>query len=333
MAKKWPGREMTANNDSMETSEKKLFAPFVEFQGLAILDGGLATALEDAGQDLNNPLWSAQVLVNDPQAIKAVHSAYLMAGADCITTSTYQASLPGFTGRGLSEPMAKELMRQAVVLATEAREEFWNDPDNRQNRLRPLVAASIGPYGAFLADGSEYTGRYSIADTEIYDFHKKRWQILLASSADLMACETLPSGREALVLLQLISESPQCRAWFSFSCRDGAHLWDGTPVREIAQACETADQVEALGINCTAPEHVAALISEIRRASAKPIIVYPNLGEKYDAKTKTWGAGPSADAWLELACQWAEMGVAAIGGCCRVGPQMISRLRGEVLKK
>lgn len=304
---------------------------FVLDQGLIVLDGGLATALEDRGYDLNDPLWSAKILLEAPDAIRDLHYDYLVAGADCISTATYQASFSGFQKRGLNEKQGVELMHLAVRLANEGRDAFWSDECNRMGRFFPLIAASIGPYGAYLADGSEYNGEYDISDSQLYDFHSERWNILAASEVDLLACETLPSGREAHVLLRLLRETPDRWAWLSFSCKDDKHLCDGTSFLEIVQACNAVQNVAAVGINCTAPDHVPLLLESVRETTTKPIIVYPNLGEHYDGITKTWGQGASAEGWLEATSKWRKLGARGIGGCCRIGPQMIKDVRKHLL--
>ncbi|NIM49271.1 MAG: homocysteine S-methyltransferase [Gemmatimonadales bacterium] len=296
-----------------------------------VLDGGLATALEARGFDLDDELWSAKILLDAPDAIRAVHLDFLAAGADCIATSTYQATLPGFHKRGLSDVEGVELFRLSVRLAVEARDAFWSEPGNRQGRLRPLVAASVGPYGAFLADGSEYTGRYGIGDGELHAFHRHRWHVLADSQADLLACETIPSRREAGVLLELLRETPGRWAWMSFSCRDGAHLSDGGPIIDVARACDAAPGVAAVGVNCTAPQFISSLIAEVRRGTEKPIIVYPNSGERYDAVHKSWVATQAVIDWEVATVEWYRLGAAAIGGCCRVGPEVISAMRRQLV--
>jgi homocysteine S-methyltransferase len=300
---------------------------FIRRQGLVVLDGGLATSLEDCGHDLNDALWSARLLIESPNAIRDMHRDFLTAGADCIATATYQASFPGFAGRGLDEEESIRLMALATGLAVEARDSFWAEAPNRAGRLRPLVAASIGPYGAYLADGSEYHGDYAVSDTELYDFHYRRWQLLAGGDADLLACETIPSAREAEVLLHLLRKTPDRWAWLSFSCRDGAHLSDGTPLVEMAKICAGQPNLAAIGINCTAPEHLPELIAAARSATNKPVLVYPNRGERYDAATKSWGEEPEVADWLDSARQWMRLGVGGVGGCCRIGPEMIGRLR------
>ncbi len=311
----------------VKSSHQNPILDFLRRQPVMVLDGGLATALEARGCDLNDELWSAKVLLEAPDLIRTVHLDYLHAGADCIATSSYQASLPGFRRRGLDDVAGTELLTLSVRLALEARDLFWNEESNRQGRLRPLVAASVGPYGASLADGSEYTGRYGIPESELYDFHRTRWQVLSQSGVDLMACETIPTMKEAEVLLQLLQETPDQWAWLSFSCRDQQHLSDGGRLRDAAKACDEEPRVAAFGINCTQPELIASLIEEARKGTDKPILVYPNLGERYDATDKTWHSSPSPIAWEKATSEWVRKGATGIGGCCRVGPQKITEIR------
>ncbi|MCH7892463.1 MAG: homocysteine S-methyltransferase [Gemmatimonadetes bacterium] len=298
---------------------------------MTVLDGGLATYLETLGYDLADDLWSAKVLLEDPDAIRRAHTDFLLAGSDCITAVTYQASIPGFVARGLTYEGAVEVLERAVTIAVEARDVFWSDTRNRGQRLRPLVAASVGPYGAYRADGSEYTGEYSLSDGELMGFHEGRWRILAESAADLLACETIPSLQEAEVLLELLRRTPDRWAWMSFSCRDGAHLSDGSPLAEAAGICGAVPGVAAVGINCTRPEFVVELISVVRNSTEKPIIVYPNAGGRYDAERKSWEGDPPQHDWPALVGKWRDLGATVIGGCCRVGPEDTSLMRGRLL--
>jgi homocysteine S-methyltransferase len=307
------------------------FERFRDQQGAILLDGGLATSLEALGYPLDHELWSAKILLDAPDAVRRVHTDFLQAGADCITTATYQASIPGFTAHGLTPDRALEVLDRAVGLAIEARDAFWSDAENLEQRLQPLVAASVGPYGAFLADGSEYTGRYGLSDDELLDFHEGRWRILSASAADLIGCETIPSLQEAEVLLELLRRTPDRWAWMSFTCRDGLHLSDGSPLAMVARICDAGSRVAAVGVNCTPPELISELISVIRNATGKPIIVYPNAGGRYEAEGKTWeGDAPRRD-WPALAAEWRDLGASVIGGCCRVSPADIVRIRSRLL--
>ena len=296
-------------------------------QGFLVLDGGLATALESAGHVLDTPLWSAGVLLEAPEAVRSAHAAFLEAGADCISTASYQASLPGFARVGVGPDEGARLLRLSVGLAAEASAAFWADPKNRRSRCRPLVAASVGPYGAFLADGSEYDGRYGVGPDALAAFHRPRLEILVDTAADLLAVETIPSLQEAEVLVALLSALDHPGAWISFTCRDDETLWDGTAVEDAARACSGEAGVVAVGVNCTEPAHVAGLLRRIRKVTDLPLLAYPNSGEAYDAGTRAWITREPASAWLDRVPGWTDAGASLIGGCCRVGPDLIRGIR------
>jgi homocysteine S-methyltransferase len=307
------------------------FAPFLDAQGVVILDGGLATTLEARGHSLGTRLWSARLLVDAPDAIRDVHRAYLEAGADCISTASYQATFAGFSELGIDHARAAELILRSVTLAVEARDAFWQVPANRVGRLRPLVAASVGPYGAYLADGSEYVGRYAIGEPEILAFHDERFRLLAASEADVIAFETVPSLPEALALTRLLDGSAGAWAWLSFTCRDGRHLADGTRLADAARACAGAQGLVAAGVNCVPPGHVPALVAELRSVTNLPIAVYPNSGEVYDATLKTWTGPASVEEFETASGAWVASGATLVGGCCRVGPEQIRALRRRLV--
>lgn len=316
------------------TEEIGPLAPFLARGSPLIVDGGLATALEARGHRLGTRLWSAELLVSKPDAIREIHAEYLAAGADCVSTASYQASFAGFRERGCDDARAAGFLELSVALAVEARDRYWAVQANRTGRLRPLVAASVGPYGAYLADGSEYDGRYGVELEVLDEFHRRRLRLFARSPADLILCETIPSGLEVEALLGILEETPDAWAWMSFCCADGARLWDGTPVEEVARLCDRAERVVAVGVNCVAPAHVGELIGRIRTATDLPVIVYPNSGEVYDADTGTWhwpanGAGGTGEPILD-AREWIARGAAGVGGCCRVGPAGIRALRRQV---
>ncbi|MYH52690.1 MAG: homocysteine S-methyltransferase, partial [Gemmatimonadetes bacterium] len=290
------------------------FSAHLARQGLILLDGGLATELERAGHDLNDPLWSARVLLEDPGAILAAHLAYLEAGADCVTTATYQATFQGLAARGVDEVRAETVLLGAVDLAVQARDGSPGRSSKRAGRLRPLVAAGIGPYGAFLADGSEYRGDYGISAGDLADFHRRRLHLLAESPCDVLACETLPSLDEARVLAALASETHEKPAWFSFTCRDEGHLSDGTPVGEVAGWAEDTACVAAVGINCTEAALVPDLIGALVAGTRKPVIAYPNAGGAWDADAKRWGRAEAVPDWGEVCRRWIAAG--AVGVPC-----------------
>ncbi len=308
-------------------------SPFLDQSGLLVIDGGLATELERRGHDLRDELWSARFLIDDPDAIYQIHRDYLQAGADCIISASYQATIEGFMGKGVDEEGAVELLRKAVQIALNARDDFWSYQSNRLGRTRPLVAASIGPYGAALADGSEYTGDYDLDEEGLYDFHKRRWEILSRTRADILACETIPSYPETKALVRLIKETPGRYAWVCFSCQDNWRINDGTPIARCIQETAGLNQIAAVGINCTAPRFIPGLIDEVKANTGKPIIVYPNSGEHFEPDTREWLGQAEPDNFAEESKSWRSRGAQLIGGCCRTGPEHISQIRGLLLQK
>ena len=290
-----------------------------------LLDGALATELEARGADLSGGLWSARVLTDAPALIRAVHADYLAAGADVVTSASYQASFAGFARTGLAHDAAARLMARSVGLAREARDQFWAVEGKRAGRGYPLVAASVGPYGATLADGSEYRGGYGLSVGQLMDFHRERLACLIAAGPDLLACETLPCAEEAVALARLFTEEfPDARAWLAFSCSDGATLADGTPLTDALLQIEACPQIVAVGVNCTAPGFVTALVAAARAVTAKPVLAYPNSGECWDAATQSWhGHG---DDFAGDAPAWLAAGARLVGGCCRTRPATIASL-------
>ena len=292
-----------------------------------ILDGALATELERRGADLSDALWSAKCLIERPDLIREVHLDYFRAGADVATSATYQATFEGFAQRGIDRESAATLMSNAVALAIDARDEFWADEPGRSWRLRPLVAASVGPYGAMLANGSEYRGHYALDDFALAEFHRSRLRILAGSGADLLACETIPSLREARILAGLLPEFPALCAWISFSCRDGGHTCEGDDIGDCAAELHRHSQVAAIGVNCTPPQYITALLRRMSARTDKPLVAYPNSGERYDATAKHWSGEPGAQRLGSLARLWHAQGARLIGGCCRTGPDDIRGLK------
>jgi homocysteine S-methyltransferase len=279
-----------------------------------LLDGGLATELEARGHDLSDALWSARLLADAPQEIVAVHAAYFRAGAMIATTASYQASFEGFTARGLDRRQTAGLLRRSVELAKAARDEAGADG--------LLVAASIGPYGAALADGSEYRGRYGLTVAALTRWHRPRLEILAAAGADVLACETVPDVDEAQALIDLV-RSVGKPAWLSYTI-NGGRTRAGQPLADAFAVAAGVDEIVAVGVNCCGPDEVLPAIA-CAAAIGKPIIVYPNSGERWDALRRRW-IGPSRFS-TELAAQWIAAGARIVGGCCRVGPAQIADLR------
>jgi len=291
-----------------------------------LIDGGLATQCEAMGYNIDGDLWSAVLLKENPRAIVDASRAYLDAGAEIIATASYQASRQGLMATGLSAAQADELIVSSVSLARQARDEFLRD--NPDAHRAPLVAASIGPYGAVLHDGSEYTGAYDITKEDLFEFHRNRLELLDGAGADLLACETIPSMMEARVLCEVL-RSTICPAWISFSCRDERHLCDGTPLAEAAALFVGHPTVLAIGVNCVQPQLLPPLIQVIKDwVPDKAIVAYPNSGEVYDAVDNTW-SGTVTELQCERSAQeWIDAGARLVGGCCRIGPEQIAAMAG-----
>lgn len=313
-------------------SSKNPLQPFLDRSGFVLLDGGLATELENRGHNLNDPLWSARLLHDAPGEIYQVHLDYLEAGSDCIITASYQASIAGFRKKGFTDSEAEALLNLSVELAIDARDEFWSIHAADTDRVRPIVAASIGPYGAAKADGSEYTGEYDLDEEGLFRFHHRRFHLLAATRAELLACETIPSYEESKALAQLLKLVPDRFAWFSFTCKDRKHISDGTPLALCIRELEPIPQIAAVGINCTSPSFIPALIQEVRSVSSKPILVYPNSGEDYDSSTRTWTGESDSHDFAEASHRWRSEGASIVGGCCRTGPGHIRQMRRRLLR-
>ncbi len=291
--------------------------------GVVLLDGGLATELERRGHDVSSDLWSAAVLREDPEAIRATHRAYFAAGAQVATTASYQASVEGFAAAGLDRPQAERLLRVSVELAAQARDEAGLEG-------RAWVAASVGPYGAVLAGGQEYTGDYPAPRATVAGlraFHRPRLEVLAASGADVLACETVPSLAEAEALLAELDDLG-APAWLSLSTvttADGAVLTRrGENAAEAFAMAAQVDAVVAVGVNCTAPAGVGAAVRLAAERSGKPVVAYPNSGETWDGAARRWVGEPGLDGGA--ARGWVRAGARLVGGCCRVGPRDIAAL-------
>lgn len=285
-----------------------------------ITDGGLATELERRGHDLSDALWSARLLVDAPEEIAAAHLAYYRAGARIATTASYQASFDGFERRGMNRAEASQLMQHSVALAQRARAELSGDGRER------WVAASVGPYGATLADGSEYRGRYGLSVAALRTWHRPRLEALAAAGPDVLAMETIPDLDEAEALVAALSGS-DVPAWLSFSI-DGERTRAGQPLTEAFTLAAETPEVVAVGVNCCRPEDVAAAIAIARSVTDKPIIAYPNSGEGWDAIRRQWTG--SSHFSNDAARAWVDGGGRILGGCCRTGPSDITQLVAAV---
>ena len=280
-----------------------------------LLDGGLSTALEQLGNNLNTSLWSGELLRTAPDQIEAAHKAFVDAGAQIIISSSYQISMDGCALRGWNESE----VRDALLLSTELARNATRGSDVK-------VAASVGPYGASLADGSEYRGNYGRTKSQLKDFHRMRLQVLVESNPDLLAIETIPELTEAEAILELLEEQDmKIPYWMSFSCKDGEHISSGELFRDAVNLVSGKLGAIGVGINCTAPEFVTPLLSSAK--SRIPFVVYPNSGRTWNAEIKEWEGAPTSGFSEMQIFEWKERGAKLIGGCCSVGPEEIAQMR------
>jgi homocysteine S-methyltransferase len=274
-----------------------------------LLDGGLATALEDLGNTFTSELWTGELLKSAPNQIREAHAAFAKAGAEIIITSTYQVSFPGCLAKGWTHQEVVDALKNSIQLARDAHS--------------PKVAASIGPYGAYLADGSEYRGNYDATEAELREFHQERLEILIACKPDYLAIETIPEIREARVLLQLLKDLDNTiPVWIAFSCRDDLRLSSGEYFKDAARVSKELG-ADYIGINCTSPELVTSLLESAKEYG--PFVVYPNAGRTWNEKLKRL-EGSAVKLSDEHIQQWADCGATIIGGCCGIGPKEIAQV-------
>lgn len=292
------------------------------FNNLHVLDGAMSTELEKRGVATNNKLWTAKALIDDIEAIYEVHSAYLKAGAQMILTNTYQANVYAFERLGYSRKQAETLIAIGILVAKKARDDY-----ELKTGKHAVVAATIGPYGAYLADGSEYKGDYLLNTAQYLDFHVSRLQTILKQDPDCLALETQPKLSEPLAILEWLKQKQSTLpVYVSFTLQDEKTLSDGTKLQEAVKKVASYPQVFAVGVNCVAPDLVEKVIKTIRQVTTKKIIVYPNLGSVYDPTTKTWQKSDNALPFTQLIAKWHTAGADIIGGCCTTTTEQIEQI-------
>jgi len=312
--------------------------PFLAYQGFVVLDGGLATELEKHGADLKHLLWSSKLLIENPQLIQKVHEDYIQSGADIITGCSYQATFQGFEKEGINFNEARKLFERSIKLAHQAVNNVWSkmkdDIDDggtsvceKKHRLKPLVAASIGPYGCF--DGSEFEGNYGKTVVELMDFHRPRVAALLGGNPDLLLFETFPCASEELsAIAKLLQEDEFANVptIISFSCKDGKRTCCGESFAEGIKIAHSIPHVVAAGVNCTSPLYISELIGSVATDASKPLIVYPNSGETWDKENRCW-IHDAEKGFANQVGDWYSKGARIFGGCCRTTPEDIKQIR------
>jgi len=282
---------------------------------VVVLDGGLSTQLERHGADFSGRLWTGKALLEKPDVVERAHRDFVDAGAAIISTASYQVSRSGFSAEGLSASDADLALTRSVEIARAA-----------TAGTDVKVAASVGPYGATLHDGSEYRGNYGVDEGTLEVFHRERIAVLAAATPDYFAVETIPEITEARALVAVLADFPEIPVWVSFSCGDDAHLVSGEPIEDAARAVAGLPQLVAIGMNCVPPENVAPLASRIASVTDTPIISYPNRGGQWDSATNTW-SGQTPKTLAQWWPQWHAAGVSFVGGCCGHDATAIAQLR------
>lgn len=305
---------------------------------ILVLHGPLGTELEAMGYDVSGKLWSAKYLLEKPEVIQELHEIYLNNGSNILTTSTYQATIPGLEAAGLNPEQAANIIRLTVQLANQARDNYWQrlSSEAQQQSVYPLISGDVGPYAAYLADGSEYTGQYGDATIQdLKDFHRIRIQLFLEQGVDMLALETIPNRLEVQALTELLSEEfPQVEAYMSFTAQEVGKISDGTALKDVIALVEDCPQILAVGFNCTQPRLFDELLQELRTLTTKPLVTYPNSGETYDGATQTWHHSHEGEGSLvEQSLHWIHLGAQIVGGCCRTRPAEIAALAQAVRKQ
>jgi len=297
------------------------FKEWQKNQKVILIDGSMSLGLEEQGLDLNDKLWTAKALVNEPDKIEKVHQNYYDAGANIAITSSYQATVTGFERLGYTTKESRTLIKKTVELAKQAQAKS-------QGTQEKWVAASVGPYGAYLADGSEYRGNYGLAQTELVDFHSERLELLLEAEPDLLAIETIPDITEIQAIIELLAQHPKASAWLTVTLKDAHHLCDGTDLRVFQLLAESSEQIIAYGVNCVQPDLVLPALEYLEEIATKSLVAYPNSGAIYDPATKVWTHSHAVDeVFSKKALKWNESGCKWIGGCCCTSSKEISLLK------
>lgn len=303
----------------------KLINDILKQYPFIVLDGGMASELEKKGFDLNDHLWSAAILTDKPSAIRDVHLSFLEAGADCIITSSYQATISGFMKKGYSLKEAADLIKLSVKLAREAVEIFLNNYSCKDRPL-PFIAGSAGCYGAFLANGSEYRGDYHLHIDEYIEFHKPRVELLAEGGADVIAFETIPCSEEGAAIYELMKGYPEIPYWLSFSIKDNIHISNGDLFSDFIGKTPFPDNLIGCGVNCSSPGHVTGLMKNLKGIDIGNFVLYPNSGEEYDKACNCWRGSVEDYIFINSVNSWYRLGAKIIGGCCRTGPEEIKHI-------
>lgn len=271
-----------------------------------ILDGGLSTALEESGYDVSGPMWTGELLLSNPDAITAAHRSFVEAGADILITGSYQISFEGGRSVGWSDDDVERALRNSTAAARLAANEDT------------IVAASIGPFGAHLNDGSEFRGNYGASARAIREFHDRRLDIVLDTEPDMLAIETMPDLDEVRIIMELVeSKSPEIDFWVSFTVREAGTLSGGATFADACAVVERESSAIAIGINCSPLSVITQTLVSVD--TDLPFVVYPNAGQSWDSESMSWAGKPEFATSVNVE-EWVSAGARIVGGCCGYGP-------------
>ena len=285
-------------------------------EAYTLIDGGLSTAIERLGGDVSGQLWTAGLAVTDPDKLLAAHRSFVEAGAEVIATASYQCDARAFESFGYDATRGRRVLADMTALARRATQ-----------GTSTRVAASVGPFGASLANGSEYTGRYGVEWSVVEHYHREKLRILVDSGPDLVAVETIPLAREAQLIADLLVEYGAPPTWFSFGCADAHRTYGNDDLGVAVRGVSDYPNLVAVGVNCVAPATVSGALRTIRQAIGdRPLIAYPNHGRVWDAVARTWTGDDATASIDDSVDEWVSLGARFVGGCCGVGPTEIARL-------
>ena len=289
---------------------------------IKLLDGSMSFPMEQLGYNLKNKLWTGKALINNPDLIKDIHKGYIDAGADFISTSTYQISFDRLKNMGYQSEEIKKIFQKSVDIVKDAIEES-------KLKKEIKIVGSFGPYASYDPEASEYIGEYDSTDIEIKKFHLNNIRIIEETDLDIILYETIPCLREIKILSEALSHSTK-EIWISITCNEEMEFRDGSSFKDACEIISKIEKITTMGINCFSPLLVKKAIDLLKKYSNKKILIYPNSGEIYNPKERFWtGNNEFNNSMIK---NWLSLYPDIIGGCCRIGYDDIKKMRVEIDK-
>lgn len=341
-----------------------------------LIDGGLGTELEQRKVNINSLLWSSVALVEAADDVTKLHYDYYHSGANVGITCSYQCSEDSLKASDKEKYSSKEsrlqVYKESVEVCKRAKIMRMADAKAIELLVSPEIAGSIGPFGSFLNDGSEFTGGYERSEDEYQAFHEEKLDFFMngTEEVDYLQLETMPNFEEIKALLMLIKRKnserketqgkSEKRFILSLSIRNEEQLADGTPLKAVVKYLHDVGYLSkdpkttplmAVGANCLKLKYSVKFVENLTNYMNElqiygfPISIYPNSGEIYDGIKKNWIFDQSNEKyyttnvngekvcdWKILLDAWIASGAKIIGGCCRVGVRDIVEMNKVVLE-